>query len=185
LNSLRIALFAVATLGLALGFVVPFAGFPAWQTWIWGSAGALVLAALLREIVTSLLKGEVGLDIVAGISMSAALAFGETLAAAVVGLMYAGRQLLENFAATGRRATAALLARVPKPHFDMMTAINEVKIDAVQMVTGSSSSKATAFSRRRGEVWQGTAGHGGPDRQIGSGPADRDRRGGERRALPR
>ena len=135
MNSLRIALFAVATLGLALGFVVPFAGFPAWQTWIWGSAGALVLAALLREIVTSLLKGEVGLDIVAGISMSAALAFGETLAAAVVGLMYAGGQLLENFAANRAQShMRALLARVPKTALRYDDGhLSEVEIDAVRV----------------------------------------------------
>ncbi len=135
MNSLRIALFAVATLGLALGFVVPFAGFPAWQTWIWGSAGALVLAALLREIVTSLLKGEVGLDIVAGISMSAALAFGETLAAAVVGLMYAGGQLLENFAANRAQShMRALLARVPKTALRYDDGhLSEVEIDAVRI----------------------------------------------------
>jgi len=94
-----------------------------------------VLAALLREIVTSLLKGEVGLDIVAGISMSAALAFGETLAAAVVGLMYAGGQLLENFAANRAQShMRALLARVPKTALRYDDGhLSEVEIDAVRI----------------------------------------------------
>jgi heavy metal translocating P-type ATPase len=115
LNSLRIFLFAVAILGLAGGFAAAFAGYPEWQSTIWGISGAVLLAFLLREIVTSLLAGNVGLDIVAGVSMSAALLFGETLAAAVVGLMYAGGQLLEDYAANRARADMrALLARVPK-----------------------------------------------------------------------
>ena len=94
-----------------------------------------MLAALLREIVTSLLKGEVGLDIVAGISMSAALAFGETLAAAVVGLMYAGGQLLENFAANRAQShMRALLARVPKTALRYDDGhLSEVEIDAVRI----------------------------------------------------
>ncbi len=59
-----------------------------------GSRYLPVLAALLAEIVTSLRRGDYGLDVVAAVSMSAALAFGETLAAAVVALMYAGGQYL-------------------------------------------------------------------------------------------
>ena len=39
-----------------------------------------------------------GLDIVAALSMTAALVFGEELAAIVVALMYAGGQNLESFA---------------------------------------------------------------------------------------
>ena len=56
-----------------------------------------------------------GLDLVAGLSISAALLFGETLAAGVVALMYAGGQLLEDYAENRARADMkALLARVPK-----------------------------------------------------------------------
>ena len=73
------------------------------------------LAALVVEIVTSLRRGETGLDIVAALSMSAALIFGEHLAAAVVALMYAGGQHLEDFAARrARREMTDLLARVPR-----------------------------------------------------------------------
>jgi len=115
LNSFRIFLFAVALLGLAAGLAAPLAGVGAWQGAIWGAAAAVVLASLLSEIVTSLARGEVGLDIVAGLSISAALVFGETLAAGVVALMYAGGQLLEDYAANRARADMkALLARVPK-----------------------------------------------------------------------
>jgi heavy metal translocating P-type ATPase len=71
--------------------------------------------ALLIEIVTSLRRGDVGLDIVAALSMTAALAFGEMLAASIVALMYAGGQFLESFAErTARREMTALLSRAPR-----------------------------------------------------------------------
>lgn len=134
MNSFRIFLFGVAAAGLALGFAAPVAGLGGWQAWIWGASGGLVLAFLLKDIAASLLKGEVGLDIVAGISMSAALGFGETLAAAVVGLMYAGGQLLENFAANRAQShMAALLARVPKTALRYDDGhLSDVPIDAVK-----------------------------------------------------
>ena len=133
MNTLRVVLFAISALGLALGLLAPWAGLGAWQSTIWGVAAALVLARLLAEIVTSLLKGEVGLDIVAGLSISAALVFGETLAAGVVALMYAGGQLLEDFAANRARADMrALLARVPKTALRYDDGhLNEVPIDTI------------------------------------------------------
>ena len=86
-----------------------------WSDWIWAACSFPVLLALLIEIVTSLRRGDVGLDIVAALSMSAALVFGEELAAVVVALMYAGGQYLESFAERhARREMTALLARVPR-----------------------------------------------------------------------
>jgi cation transport ATPase len=74
-----------------------------------------VLAALLVEILRSLARGEVGLDIVAAVSMMAALVFGVTLAAAVVAVMYSGGTFLESFAEDrARRAMRDLLSRVPR-----------------------------------------------------------------------
>jgi heavy metal translocating P-type ATPase len=133
-NPFRIFLFGVAFLGLAGGIAAPQLGLAGFQHLIWGVAAGLVLAALLSEIVTSLLRGEVGLDLVAGLSISAALAFGETLAAGVVALMYAGGQLLEDFAANRARADMrALLARVPKTALRYQDGhLEEVAIDAIR-----------------------------------------------------
>jgi heavy metal translocating P-type ATPase len=90
-------------------------GLPALQGWIWAAFTAPVLAALLYEIAASLKRAEVGLDIVAALSMTAALAVGEYLAAVVVALMYSGGQYLEAFAeGQARRAMTAILTRVPR-----------------------------------------------------------------------
>ena len=74
--------------------------------------GATLLLTLVVEILSSLRRGDVGLDIVAALSMTAALLFGEELAAVVVALMYAGGQYLESFAERhARREMTALLER--------------------------------------------------------------------------
>jgi heavy metal translocating P-type ATPase len=109
----RSLLAVVATTGLVVGIACWLAGKEAWSAWAWIAGTGPVLAALLAEIVISLRRGNVGLDIVAALSMSAALAFGEPLAGNVVALMYAGGQFLEGYAeGRARREMTALLGRV-------------------------------------------------------------------------
>jgi cation transport ATPase len=96
--AVRSALVALPAFGLASGFALPLLGQSAWQARAWAAFTVPVLLALLYDIVSSLRRGEVGLDIVAALSMTAALAIGENLAAVVVALMYSGGQYLEAFA---------------------------------------------------------------------------------------
>lgn len=101
--------------GLAVGLALRFSAYRDWSFLVFTLTVLPVLLALLVQIVASLRRGEVGLDIVAALSMSAALIFDEQLAAAVVALMYAGGQYLESFAARrARREMTALLSRVPR-----------------------------------------------------------------------
>lgn len=111
----RAVLVAVSVVGLVAGFVLPLWVQSAWQGWIWAAFTIPVLLTLVYEIFASLRRGEVGLDIVAALSMTAALAVGENLAAIVVALMYSGGQYLEAYAErhAGREMTA-ILARVPR-----------------------------------------------------------------------
>ncbi len=105
----------IGAAGLFGGLLFWWWGDEATATLIWRIGVVPVLAALLFEIVRSLARGEVGLDIVAALSMSAALLTGETLAAAVVAVMYAGGNFLESYAeGRARRAMHELLARVPR-----------------------------------------------------------------------
>jgi heavy metal translocating P-type ATPase len=115
MNNIKLLIAIIAASGLAAGLLAPVIGIAAWASAIWAAAIAVVLAALIIEIVTKLSRREVGLDLVAALSMSAALGFGETLAGAVVALMYAGGQLLEEFAENrARNEMKALLGRAPK-----------------------------------------------------------------------
>ena len=129
----RPLLVAIPACGLALGFGIRFVSGDRWSAAIWAAATLPVLAALVVEIVTSLRRGDVGLDIVAALSMSAALVFGEYLAAAVVALMYAGGQYLENFAERrANREMAALLSRAPRSALRYQNgALEEIDLDAV------------------------------------------------------
>ncbi|MDO6963369.1 heavy metal translocating P-type ATPase [Rhizobium alvei] len=109
-----VLLFSVALLGLLAGLLFWWAGQTNYAAIAWAGATIPVLIALAVQIVSSLMKGDVGLDVLAALSMSAALGFGEFMAGSVVALMYAGGQLLESFAqGRARREMSALLGRVP------------------------------------------------------------------------
>lgn len=133
-DRLKMVLLVVAVGGLASGLVLAFGiGRPELASIVWLVGVVPVLAALLIEILRSLLRGEVGLDIVAALSMSAALLFGETLAAAVVAVMYSGGTFLESFAeGRARREMRDLLSRVPRTATRHRNgALEDVPLDAV------------------------------------------------------
>lgn len=111
----RRLLIGFPAIGIAAGFALRFAGLVAWVDWVWALSTVPVLLALVLDILRSLGRGDFGLDIVAALSMTAALIFGQELAAAVVALMYAGGQYLEAFAeGHASREMTALLSRVPR-----------------------------------------------------------------------
>lgn len=112
-RSLSYAIVAAALSGLAVGGMLSWQGFGSYAHLAWTLATLPVLGALAVQIAISLRRGDVGLDVVAALSMSAALVIGEPLAGNVVALMYAGGQLLETFAqGRAQREMTALLGRV-------------------------------------------------------------------------
>ncbi|MCU0906509.1 MAG: cadmium-translocating P-type ATPase [Rhodobacteraceae bacterium] len=132
-DRLKTLLLGIALAGLLGGLGLHFGGRADLAQTVWFAGVVPVLAALVVEIIRSLLRGEVGLDIVAALSMSAALTFGETLAAAVVAVMYSGGTFLESFAeGRARREMRDLLSRVPRMatrHRD--GGLEEVALDAI------------------------------------------------------
>ena len=126
-------LVGIALIGLAAGACLWWAGYAELGQLAWAIATAPALGGLLVQIIASLRRGDVGLDVVAALSMTAALAFGEPLAGNVVALMYAGGQLLENFAAgRARREMTALLGRVARTAMRYRDqALEEVPIAAI------------------------------------------------------
>ena len=114
-DRLKSLLLGIALAGLLAGLGLHFGKRADLAQALWFAGVVPVLAALVLEILRSLARGEVGLDIVAALSMSAALTFGETLAAAVVAVMYSGGTFLESFAeGRARREMRDLLSRVPR-----------------------------------------------------------------------
>jgi heavy metal translocating P-type ATPase len=124
----------VAICGLIAGVAFWWADADEKARLAWTFATLPALTTLLLQIAASLRRGDIGLDILAALSMSAALVFGEALAANVVALMYAGGQMLETFAeGRARREMTALLGRVD---FSAMRycsgGLEEVAIDAIR-----------------------------------------------------
>ena len=112
----------------------------------WSTGTGAVLLILGVEIITSLVRGRFGLDIVAGLSMSAALAFDQPLAGNIVALMYAGGQQLEAFAeGRARREMTALLGRVSRTAMRYAGAGLE-EVESAQLMPGD------RILIRRGEV---------------------------------
>lgn len=129
----KTAILLIALAGLVAGLGLLFTGYPELAGKVWTAGVLPVLATLIVEILRSLRRGEVGLDIVAALSMSSALVFGETLAAAVVALMYSGGTFLEGFAeGRARREMRDLLSRVPRTATrHCRGALEEVPLDEI------------------------------------------------------
>ncbi len=130
---LRWALVSIAVIGLAAGIAAQAAGRPGLADFLWALATAPVVAGLAVSIVRDFLAGRFGVDAIALVSMSAALALGQPLAGAVVALMYSGGNVLEDIAvARAEHDLRSLVDRAPREaHRRIDDRIEEVPISAV------------------------------------------------------
>ena len=111
----RRALVLVAAGALLIGVAALSAGYARVAPWIWGIGTAPVAAGLLVSMIREIMAGRVGVDAIALVSMSAALILGETLAGVVVAIMYAGGNVLEDFAVgRAQRELRSLVDRAPR-----------------------------------------------------------------------
>ncbi|HET7491846.1 MAG TPA: heavy metal translocating P-type ATPase [Bradyrhizobium sp.] len=112
---LRWALVGIAIAGLAAGIAANAIGRSHLADLSWTLATAPVVAGLGFSILRNLLAGRLGVDAVALVSMSAALALGQPLAGAVIALMYSGGNVLEDIAvARAEHDLRALVDRAPR-----------------------------------------------------------------------
>jgi cation transport ATPase len=130
---LRWALVSIAIVGLAAGILAYVASRPGLADLCWALATAPVVAGLAVSIVRDFLAGRFGVDAVALVSMSAALALGQPLAGAVVALMYSGGNVLEDIAiARAAHDLRSLVHRAPRvAHRRVNDGIEDVPIGAV------------------------------------------------------
>lgn len=113
--TVRRMLLAFALLGLAAGFAVDGQFEAMRPELIWTVATLPVAAALAVSILRDFWIGRFGVDAIALISMTAALLLGQSLAAVVVAIMYAGGTVLEDFArGRAERDLTALTDRSPR-----------------------------------------------------------------------
>ncbi len=126
---------AVALGGLICGGLAWLAGSSVWAGRIWALGTFPVIVGLAYSMIRDLLAGRLGVDAVAFVSMSAALILGEPLAGAVVALMYAGGNLLEDFAVSrAERDLRSLIDRAPRSaHRRAGETIQDIAIEEVKV----------------------------------------------------
>ena len=130
---LRKALIVIALVGLMFGLLAWAAGRSDLAKWVWAAGTAPVVIGLLVSMIRDLLAGRMGVDAIALVSMSAALVLGENLAGAVVAVMYAGGNALEDFAvARAERDLKSLIDRAPRiAHRRQGSLIADIAIEEV------------------------------------------------------
>ena len=131
----RRALIIIAFSGLAVGAVAYESGEGSVAHWIWGAATLPVVIALAVSISRDLLRGRMGVDVIAFLAMTAALALGQSLAGIVVAIMYAGGTVLEDFAvARAERSLKSLVDRAPRTaHRRVDQSLEDVPVDEVKI----------------------------------------------------
>ena len=130
---LRRGLIVVALGGLTLGLLAWAVGHGELARSVWAVGTAPVVVGLFISIIRDLMAGRMGVDAIAFVSMSAALLLGENLAGVVVAVMYAGGNVLEDFAiARAERDLKALIDRAPRiAHRRRDTMIADIPIEQV------------------------------------------------------
>ena len=130
---LRWVLVAIAVAGLAAGIAASAVGRPVLAALFWKLATAPVVAGLAFSIFRDFVNGRFGVDAIALVSMTAALALGQPLAGAVVALMYSGGNVLEDIAiARAEHDLRALVDRAPREaHRRVDDHIEEIPVSAV------------------------------------------------------
>lgn len=129
----RRTLLVIALVCLGLGLLAAASGRLSLANGFWSAGTAPVAVMLGFWMSRDLLAGRAGVDAIAFVSMTAALALGESLAGAVVALMYAGGTVLEDIAvARAERDLRALIDRAPRTAHRMSTgALSDIAIEEV------------------------------------------------------
>jgi heavy metal translocating P-type ATPase len=125
----------VALLGIVAGGVLALLVSSAAADVVWGATVAFMLVPLTWSVARSLLRGDVGVDVIALLAMAGALALGEYLAGAVIALMLAGGNALEAFASgRAQRELRALVERAPHTaHRRTDGGWEDIPVDAVEV----------------------------------------------------
>lgn len=119
--------------------------------WFVGVYALAIAAWEAVQMVRSLVRGNLGLDILAVTAITAAVLVGEPWAALVVVLMLTGGEALEHYAENrSKRELVALLDRAPRTATRVLgpakAAIDSREMGSVSGVAGSSSSSASQTS---------------------------------------
>jgi heavy metal translocating P-type ATPase len=129
----RRALIAIALAGLVFGVLAWANGNNDLANWCWATGTVPVVIVLSFSMLRDFFAGRFGVDTIAFLSMAAALVLGQNLAGIIIAIMYAGGNVLEDFAiARAERDLRSLINRAPTvAHRRIGSAIEDVNIDQV------------------------------------------------------
>lgn len=114
-RSAVVLLLAVTAAGLAAGGLAWLAGADGVADWCWLGSAGIGLAYALWSAVDSVRRGRLGVDVIALLAVTGAVAVRELLAAAVISVMLASGRALEAWAALrARQDLSVLLDRAPR-----------------------------------------------------------------------
>jgi heavy metal translocating P-type ATPase len=126
---------AAALVGVVAGVVLLALGQRQAADWLLAATTVLLLGPLALSVVTSLMRRDVGVDAIALVSMAGSLILGHYVAGAVIALMLAGGNALEE--AANRRASRELTALVERaPRIALVRRgddIHEVPVEEVEV----------------------------------------------------
>jgi heavy metal translocating P-type ATPase len=120
-----------ALAGIAAGGALQLVSLPTAAESAWAATVTVMLVPLTWSVARALARRDVGVDAIALVAMAGALALGEYLAGAVVALMLAGGNALEELAGRrARRELTALVERAPRvAHRHREDGVEEVAVD--------------------------------------------------------
>jgi heavy metal translocating P-type ATPase len=133
-------------LGLAFGGVLALLDLGTASRVAFALVAVVPALPLLRDIVEKIRLRQPGVDIIAVLAVSASLALGEFLTAAIIGVMLATGQFLEEYAAgRAERELTSLLARAPRQ-------ANRIRDGEIELVDVGSVERGDRLQIRAGEV---------------------------------
>lgn len=148
---MRSARWSARILALAIAGLVAAGLFALMGLDVWTDVSLILVATfplipLLRDIVARLRRRQPGVDIIALIAVVAAVALGELLAGAIIGLMLATGRFLEEYAAgRAERELTALVNRAPR-------VAHRIRGDEVETVDVEDVSRDDRLLVKSGEV---------------------------------
>lgn len=114
-RAIAVAMLPLTVIGLVVGLLASWAGNEDLARLAWTVPAVVVGLRLAWQILRDLLDREAGVDIIALLAIAGALAVGESLAAAIIAVMLATGEALEDYAqGRAKRELTALLARAPQ-----------------------------------------------------------------------
>lgn len=110
-----LGIFLICSAGLLGGGLLWLSAATQLANWVWLAGCVPAVLSLLHGSLQALRRRSAGVDVLALVSIGAALLLQQTLTAAVIAVMLATGRLLESFAARrARREISALLQRAPR-----------------------------------------------------------------------